>query len=323
MTDDLYELLGVSRDASRDEIRKAYRKLARKHHPDLNPNDASAEERFKKVSGAYEVLSDEAKRKLYDELGPDAAKIGYDPEKAEEYRQWKRRMDASQQAGFGGFGGPFGGADYGGAGYGDVDLEDLIGDLFRRQRGGQRRGSDVEANLRVAFLDAARGTTAHVELARPSGEVSRLAVTIPPGVESGQRLRLSGQGNPGGQGGQAGDLFVRVEVEPHPVFERDGRDLTLRLPVTLPEALRGAKVEVPTLDGTVKLQIPSGAQNGQRMRLRGKGIAPRSGPAGDLYVVLELVAPRGGDEATRARIAAEMEALYDADPREELLRRAS
>ncbi len=299
MTDDLYELLGVSRDASRDEIRKAYRKLARKHHPDLNPNDASAEERFKKVSGAYEVLSDEAKRKLYDELGPDAAKIGYDPEKAEEYRQWKRRMDASQQAGFGGFGGPFGGAGYGGAGYGDVDLEDLIGDLFRRQRGGQRRGSDVEANLRVAFLDAARGTTAHVELARPSGEVSRLAVTIPPGVESGQRLRLSGQGNPGGQGGQAGDLFVRVEVEPHPVFERDGRDLTLRLPVTLPEALRGAKVEVPTLDGTVKLQIPSGAQNGQRMRLRGKGIAPRSGPAGDLYVVLELVAPRGGDEADR------------------------
>ena len=319
MTDDLYDVLGVARDASHDDIRKAYRKLARKHHPDLNPDDPAAEERFKRVSAAYEVLSHAEKRKLYDELGPDAAKIGYDPEKAEEYRQWKRRMDAAQGAGYGGFPGGF---DVGGFG-GDVDLEDLIGDLFRRQRGGPRRGSDVEASLRVSFLDAARGTTAHVELPRGRGDVSRLAVTIPPGVESGQRLRLAGQGNPGGQGGAAGDLYVRVEVEPHPVFEREGHDLRLTLPITLPEALRGAKVEVPTLEGTVKLSVPAGAQNGQRLRLRGKGIAPRRGAPGDLYVELELVAPRGGDEATRARIAAELEALYDGDPREELLRRAS
>ncbi len=328
MTDheDLYALLGVSRDASEDDIRKAYRKLARKHHPDLNPNDAGAEERFKKISAAYEVLSKPEKRALYDELGADAEKIGYDPERAEEYRRWRRQAEAA--AGFGGepFVGGFGGV--GEEGY--VELEDLFGDLFarggRRARG-PRPGRDVEATLRIGFLDAARGATTTVEVPRrqPDGQVetSRLSLTIPAGVHEGQRLRLAGQGEPGRAGGPAGDLYVRIEIEEHPIFRREGADVEITVPITIAEALRGANVEVPTLTGTVRLKVPPGAQNGQRMRLRGKGIHPAGGAAGDLYVVLELVAPTGGDPAKREQLARELEALYDHDVRSNLYARAS
>ncbi|HJL16118.1 MAG TPA: DnaJ C-terminal domain-containing protein [Sandaracinaceae bacterium LLY-WYZ-13_1] len=321
--EDLYAVLGVSRDASEDEIRKAYRKLARKHHPDLNPGDAEAEARFKRISAAYEVLSKPEKRALYDEFGADAEKIGYDPERAEEYRQWKRRAEAS--AGFGGMPGGFGGGFGGAEGY--VDLEDLFGDLFARGRPrGPSRGADAEATLRIGFMDAARGTTASVEVPkpRPDGgvEMSQLSLTIPAGVDTGKKLRLAGQGHPGRQGGSAGDLYVRIEVGDHPVFTRDGTDLGLTLPITVPEALRGGPVEVPTLTGTVKLKIPAGAQTGQRMRLRGKGIEPASGAAGDLYVTLQVMAPEGGDAETRERLAAELDALYDADVRAELKEKA-
>ncbi|MGF1468154.1 MAG: DnaJ C-terminal domain-containing protein [Sandaracinaceae bacterium] len=318
--EDLYEVLEVSRDASEEEIRKAYRKLARKHHPDVNPGDPSAEEKFKRISAAFEVLSKPEKRALYDEFGAEAEKLGYDPERAEEYRQWKRRAEAS--AGFGGRG--FGG--FGGFGGEAVNLEDLFGDLFGDQaaRRGPRRGRDVEATLRVGFLDAARGTAATVDVPRPGGESRRLTVTIPAGIESGQRLRLSGQGFEGAQGAGAGDLFVRIEVAEHPVFRRDGTDLELSLPITVPEALRGATVEVPTLDGSVNVKVPPGARAGQRMRLRGKGIAPARGPAGDLFVTLEVVLPAGGDDATRARLADELETLYEGqDVRAELLREGS
>lgn len=320
--DELYRVLGVPRDASEDDIRKAYRKLARKYHPDLNPGDAAAEARFKELSAAFEVLSKPEKRALYDELGKDAEKIGYDPERAEEYRSWRRQAEAA--AGFGG-GAPFG---YQGGAHGYEDLEDLFGDLFSRgARRGPRRGRDVEASLRVAFMDAARGTTTSVEVPRrrPDGgvESARLSLTIPAGVETGQRLRLAGQGEPGREGGPAGDLYVEIEVEDHPVFEREGRDLTLKVPITFAEALRGASVEVPTLSGSVRLKVPARAQSGQRLRLRGKGIQPKSGAAGDLYVVLELVAPEGGDDATRERLASELEALYRGDVRADLHRRAS
>ncbi len=271
------------------------------------------------------MLSKPEKRALYDELGADAEKIGYDPERAEEYRQWRRQAEAA--AGFGGM--PFG---FGGTGgeEGFVDLEDLLGDLFarggaRRRRAGPRRGRDVEASLRVSFLDAARGATTTIEVPRraPSGEVesNRLSLTIPPGVEDGQRLRLAGQGEPGSGGGPPGDLYVRLDVAEHPLFRRSGRDLELTLPITVAEALRGATVEVPTLTGTVKLKVPAGAQAGQRLRLRGKGV--QTAAPGDLYVVLELVAPTGGDAATRERIASELERLYEGDVRSELYRRAS
>lgn len=298
MSEDLYAVLGVSSGATEDEIKKAYRKLAREHHPDLNPGDPDAEERFKRVSAAYEVLSTPEKRALYDELGEDAEKIGYDPERAEEYRQWKRRAEAA--AGFGGFEG-FGGG--GGGGY--HDLEDLLGDLFGQRQGGPRRGRDVEAALSVGFDDAARGTQATVDI---GGKTVRL--TIPAGVETGQRLRLAGQGEPGREGGPPGDLYVRVEVGEHPRFRRDGKDLHLDLPISVPEALVGGTVEVPTLGGSVKLKIPAGAANGQRMRLRGKGIEPAGKPPGDLFVTLEVVLPSGGDEEARKAAAEAIEELY-------------
>jgi len=297
MSEDLYAILGVSSDASEDEIKKAYRKLAREHHPDLNPGDAGAEERFKRVSGAYEVLSSADKRALYDEFGDDAEKIGYDPERAEEYRQWKRRAEAA--AGFGGFEG------FGGGGGGYQDLEDMLGDLFGQRARGPRRGRDVEAALSVSFDDAAKGTQATVDI---GGKTVRL--TIPAGVESGQRLRLAGQGEPGREGGPAGDLYVRIEVGEHPRFRREGSDLHLDLPISVPEALVGATVEVPTLSGAVNLKIPAGAANGQRMRLRGKGVEPAGKPPGDLYVTLEVVMPTGGDAEAREAAAEAIAGLY-------------
>lgn len=319
---DLYAVLGVARDASEEDIKRAYRKLAREHHPDLNLGDAAAEARFKEVAAAYEVLSKAERRELYDELGPDAEKIGYDPERAEEYRAWKRRAEAAARYG----GGPFGG---GGLQGDSGDLEDLLGELFARRRGapaGPRRGRDLEAALRVSLADAVRGATTTVDVARRGSggavETARLALGIPAGVREGQRLRLAGQGEPGRQGGPAGDLYVRVEIEPHPLFRREGRDLELGLPITMAEALRGANVEVPTLTGTVRLKVPAGAQSGQRLRLRAKGV-PHPDGAGDLYVVLELVAPTGGDAATRERLAAELERLYERDVRADLMRRAS
>jgi DnaJ-class molecular chaperone len=184
----------------------------------------------------------------------------------------------------------------------------------------------VEATLGISFRDAARGgpTTVEVPRRRPDGnvEVTRLSITIPAGVEAGQRLRLAGQGDPGRQGGAPGDLYVRIDVAPDPVYRRDGRDLELTLPITIAEALRGASVEVPTLDNRVRLKIPSRAQNGQRLRLRGKGIEAAQG-AGDLYVVLQIIAPQGGDEATREKIADEIAPLYEGDVRAELYRRTS
>lgn len=313
---DLYDILDVARDASTDDIRKAYRKAARTHHPDLNPGDTAAEARFKEVSAAYEVLNNPEKRALYDELGPDAEKIGYDPERAEEYRQWKRRADAA--AGFGGGFEGFGGA--GGPSY--VDLEDLIGDMFGGgARRGPRKGRDIEAALTVSFRDAARGTTAHVDIpdasgGRSSGGTSRVALTIPAGIEEGQRLRLAGRGQPGREGGPPGDLFVRIGIEPHPLFTRDGTNLSLTLPITVAEALVGGVVEVPTLDGMLKLTVPAGVANGQKLRLRGKGVAPASGPAGDLIVELSVVLPpKSASAEARERIAQEIAALYDQDVR--------
>jgi curved DNA-binding protein len=306
MDEDLYSVLGVARTASEEEIRKAYRKAARKHHPDVNPGDKKAEERFKKISGAYEVLSKPEKRALYDELGADAAKIGYDPEKADEYRAWKQRAQSAQ-----GMGGGFEG--FPGFG-GNVDLEDLLGDLFRRQRATQR-GRDVEAVLRVPFVDAARGGTTSIEVPKPDGERSRLSVNIPAGIEDGQTLRLSGQGLPGPGGN--GDLYVHIEIEPHAFLKRDGNDLLIELPITVGEALAGAQIEAPTLDGHVKLRVPAKAQNGQKLRLRGKGIAS-GGETGDLIVSLRVVMPRGGDSETREKIAAELAKLYEEDVRASL-----
>ncbi len=311
----LYEILGVARDADRDTIRKAYRKLARSHHPDLNPGDAAAEERFKQISRAWDVLGDDERRRNYDEFGDVSLESGFDAEKAREAR------DAfGARFGTGG-GGAFRAEEFE---FGDID--DVLGRFFGGgARGGGRgirlRGPDVEATLELDFLEAVRGGEKRLTLARPGGgPPETITVRIPPGVDAGGRLRIPGKGGPGVGGGPNGDLQVTLRVRPHPVFRRDGRHLEFDLPLTVREAIAGAKVEVPTLDGRATLTIPPGTDSGTRLRLRGKGVPdPRGGAAGDLLARVQIRVPRDVDaEALRA-----LEGLgrfEDADLRKELFR---
>lgn len=294
---DPYALLGVARTASEDEIRKAYRKLARKYHPDVNPNDRKAEERFKEISLAYEVLSDKEKRARYDEFGAQSFAQGFDPDQAREYARWSR--GASQS--------PFhtrSAADV------DIDIEDLLGGLFggaRRPRG-PAKGANAEGEIAIDFLDAVRGGEVRVQVAGRGA----LRVKIPPGADTGTRIRLAGQGDEGVLGGPRGDLFLTLRVRPHPFFTRSGSDLSLDLPVTLPELVLGASIEVPTPDGPVTMRIPAGSANGRSLRLRGKGVAKLGAAAerGDLYVRLVAELPDPADPRLEA-IAKELEPLYE------------
>jgi DnaJ-class molecular chaperone len=287
---DLYQILGVARDADEDVIRKAYRKLARRHHPDVNPNDKTAEEKFKEISHAYSVLSDTEKRRAYDEFGEVSLEGGFDPEAA------RRAREA--------FGARFG-RGAGGPGFGETEgfafegLDGLFSDLFSRQgRGrGRGRGADVEAELELDFLDAARGAEQRLTLARPQpdGTLRQETVTvrIPPGVADGGRLRIPGKGAPGAGGGPPGDLHARIRVRPHRFFRREGRDLLLDVEVSVREAALGARVEVPTLEGRVTLAIPPGTDSGTKLRVRGKGIpSPSGGSPGDLYAIVQVRVPR-------------------------------
>jgi curved DNA-binding protein len=310
---DLYEILGVARGASEDELRKAYRKLARRHHPDVNPNDKGAEEKFKEVSHAYSVLSDTEKRRAYDEFGEISLEGGFDPEAA-------RRAREAFGARFGGGGAP---------GFGDTEgfafegLDGLFSDLFARRGGGRGRGMDIEADLELDFMDAARGAEQRLTLARPQpdGSVRQETVTvrIPPGVADGGRLRIPGKGAPGMGGGPPGDLHARIRVRPHRFFRRDGRDLLLDVDVSVREATLGAKVEVPTLEGRVTVAIPPGTDSGTKLRVRGKGIpSPSGGAPGDLYAVVQIRVPRNLGPRERELV----ESLAENDPpdlRKELL----
>jgi DnaJ-class molecular chaperone len=288
---DLYQILGVARDANEDAIRKAYRKLARRHHPDVNPNDKTAEDKFKEISHAYSVLSDEKKRRAYEEFGDISLEGGFDPEAA-------RRAREAFGARFGRSGGQ--------PGFGDAEgfqfegLDDLLSDLFARQGGGGRvrgRGADVEAELSLDFLDAARGGEQRLTLTRPQPDGSlrpeTVTIRVPPGVADGGSLRIPGKGLPGVGGGPPGDLHARIRVRPHRFFRREGRDLLLNVDVTVREAALGAKVEVPTLDGRVTLTIPAGTDSGTKLRVRGKGIpSPSGGSPGDLYAIVQIRVPR-------------------------------
>jgi curved DNA-binding protein len=281
MAEDLYVTLGVPKTASEDQIRQAYRRLARKHHPDVNPGDKKAEDRFKKVSAAYEVLSDREKRKLYDEFGEDSLRGGFNAEQARAYQRWSDARGSSGAASDVPFEYDFG--DLGGLG----DL----GELFRRgRRGGGRgrgRGRDMTADVLLDFVEALRGTT--VDLTSPTGgEPTR--IRIPPGTDDGTELRVRGKGMPGAGGGEPGDLIIRTRVRPHPHFKREGLDLHLRLPVTVEEAYLGATVDVPTPDGPVRLKVPARSQPGTKLRLAGKGVE-RKDRRGDMYVELDVRVP--------------------------------
>jgi DnaJ-class molecular chaperone len=306
---DLYADLGIEKAASEEEIRKAYRRLARKHHPDVNPGDPEAEERFKRVSFANDVLSDPEKRRRYDEFGMAGLADGFDPEQAHAYRHWQEGAQRS----------PFGRTPAGGF---EGNLDDLLGELFgagaRGRPRGPARGRDVAGDVEVDFLDAVRGGEVRVEMARPDGERKSLRIRIPPGAAEGTRIRLAGQGDPGAAGGPAGDLLLRLHVRSHADFRREGDDLRLELPVTLPELIRGGPVEVPTPDGPVQMKIPPRSQNGRTLRLRERGASKRGGGTGDLLVNLVARLPEK-DDPELDEIAERLDALYsDVDVRAKL-----
>jgi len=293
MAENLYEILGVPKSADADAIRKAYRKLARKHHPDVNPGDTKAEDQFKRVSAAYEVLSDEKKRAAYDEFGEASLAGGFDAEKARSYQQWQ---DTRQQRRTGFDEGPI-----------DFDLSELFG----RARG-PRPGPDMHATVQMELRQAIEGAEVSLEL--PGRGVVR--VRIPPGADNGSIIRVPGKGAPGSGGGPPGDLVIETEVRPHPIFRRDGLDLTMTVPVTLDEAYNGGSIEIPTFEGPVMLKVPARSQNGAKLRLRGKGIQ-RKDARGDLFTVLDVRMPDRPDDALAAALRAST-AAYSSPIRQEL-----
>lgn len=295
---DPYQVLGVARTASDDDIKKTYRRLARELHPDLNPGDKRSEERFKDISAAYDFLSDPEKRAAFDAGDIDASGAQ------------KRRGGWRGHAG-----GPFGGAGAGGFGFGG-NADDIFEELMRRKergRAGARakagRGADIRHSLRISFVDAANGASKRVTVL--SGKT--LDVRIPPGTKEGQTLRLKGQGHPGSEGGDAGDALIDLHVEPHPFFVRRDSDILLDLPISVQEAVLGGKVTVPTIDGKVTLTIPPGSNSGAVLRLKGKGIAAAGGQRGDQMVTLKVVLP--DNDAEFAKLVEKWGARHGYDPR--------
>ncbi|MEI9885097.1 MAG: DnaJ C-terminal domain-containing protein [Rhizomicrobium sp.] len=307
---DPYEILGVPKTVSEAEIKKAFRALAKKNHPDTHPGDKDAQKKFQEISGAYDVLGDKDKRAKFDAGEIDAAgnPRGFDPRQG------------------GGFqpGGPFGG---GGAGARDFHFtwdnaggdtqegfqaEDLFSTLFgggaRGRRGGRQpaRGEDFSVATTISFDEAAKGGTRRVMV--PNGE--QIDVKIPPGVKEGQQVRVKGRGGAGRNGGPPGDILIDIRIAPHPAMTREGNDIRMELPVTLKEAVLGGKVPVATLTGTVALSVPPGSNSGTTLRLKGRGIQPAGAAAGDLYVTLVVTLPERPD-AELTRFAEGWKAEYD------------
>lgn len=284
MSGDPYAALGVAKTAPQDEIRKAYKKIARESHPDLNPGDPAAEARFKAAASAWELLKDPEKRGRFDRGEIDAS--GQETAERRFYREYAEGPEATYHT-------SRGYEDF--QGYSDV-FEDLFGARRGRPGGGAQggfrmRGPDAHYSLEVGFLDAAKGATKRITL--PGG--GTLDVKIPEGLSDGQVLRLRGKGGAGIGGGEAGDALVTVSVGAHPVFARDGADILVELPISFDEAVLGAKVATPTIDGPVNLSVPKGATSGQVLRLRGRGVKAK-GKAGDQLVSLKIVAPPEIDE---------------------------
>jgi DnaJ-class molecular chaperone len=288
---DPYEILGVARAATPDEIRKAYHRLAKKLHPDLNPGDKTAENRFKEVAGAYDLLSDTEKRRRFDGGEIDAAGAETPPQKY--YRDY---------AGRGADDDPYESR----SGYADfADTDEILARMFRQQAR-RARGADLHYSLAVDFLDAIEGATRRIDL--PGG--GSLDVTIPPGIQQGQSLRLRGKGAPSPGEGETGDALVEVSIHPHPFFTRHGDNIHLDLPVTFSEAVLGGEIRTPTPTGPVVLRAPKGSNSGTVLRLKGKGV-PKPGGRGDLLVKLKIMAPTEPDPALEAFLAAWTPANYD------------
>lgn len=278
MMRDPYTILGVAKSSSQDDIKKAYRKLAKDLHPDRHPGDARAAERFKEVSAAYNLLGDAAQRARY-----DRGEIGADGQEKAPHGFYRGGAGGGRQSGedFSGFGGGKG-------------FDDIFGDMFTNFRAGRQaaKGRDRKYSLTVDFLEAARGGSRRITL--PDGR--KLDVRIPAGVEEGQQIRLKGQGEAGSGNGPAGDALIEVSIKPHPLYERRGNDIHIELPISLAEAVLGAKVKAPTIHGDVTVSVPEGSSSGRTLRLKGKGISERRGQtAGDQLVRLKIVLPDGPD----------------------------
>jgi len=338
---DFYQTLGVARDASEDDIKKAYRALARKHHPDLNPeNKKAAEAKFKEIQEAYDTLGEAEKRVQYDRFGKAAGQAGFNPGAGGgaqgswtsqhpggttihfDFNDLFNSMHTGQQhAQPGAGGGPAGasfGPDQGGG---------IFDEILSKVRGGRpkkkSRPVDVpaaepfHAKINVPFMTAIKGGDTAIDITFDATDTETLSLKVPPGTTSGQKLRLRGKGSMSGRG-ERGDLIVEVIVDAHPFFKIDGRNLSIEVPVTVDEALLGVKLEVPTLDGFKTVPIPAGTSSGGRLRLKGQGIPARGDqPVGDLYVVTKIVVPKSMDEATKLKLE-ELKTFLDTKPREGL-----
>ena len=298
---DYYQILGVSRDADKSDIKKAYRKLARQYHPDVN-KDANAEEKFKEVNEAYEVLKDSQKREAYDRFGAN----------------WKHGQQFDE-SGFGGFQGGFQGG-FSGGDFSDF-FESIFGGGFQQSGGSpfqqhprQRRGADQQLKLDITLEEAFNGGTKTIQFAKTPGspEMKKLKINIPKGVSSGQKIRLAKQGQASASGGEPGDLYLEMNILPHKLFRLEDRDVILRLPITPWEAAEGASLKVPTLSGSVELKLKPGMQSGQKMRLKGKGMP--GAKAGDQFVEIMIQTPPADSSAAK-QFYQNMKDQFDFNPR--------
>ena len=296
--DDPYKVLGVPRGADEKQIKKAYRKLAHKYHPDRNAGNKNSEATFKSVNAAYEVLGDKEKRKLYDEFGAASLQSGFNADQARQY--------GNMFGGMGGMGGGFGGA---------AGFEDIFSRLFSggggrgHGRPTARRGADVASHLKIDFLTAVKGGQRAIRI---GGET--LEIDIPAGVKTGQKIRLAGRGEPGSFGGPNGDLKIEISVTDHPLYKRKGDDIHFDVPVTMLELVAGAPVNVEVPDGSIELNVPAGSQNGRKLRVKGLGVPKRDGSRGNLYIHLNLVLPES-DDPRLLECARELDKLYKKSPR--------